>query len=203
LTGRSESSTYSQMASDEHIPAAAQDLVALGQRMVHEVIGVEPDLTPDTLPLVDQYLRQVPPELAHETRALVVSAVGCYFGEVVRRTLNGRWVLAAAEPSSWRVELSSCFLYFSPVGMAGEVLAGEDSDDYDGSFSTSDDLRDDLSAALNAAGPVPEDEYYSLCGRIDVLELVADWLTGKRMASGKPVHAYSEEDYRAVIERGR
>ncbi len=191
------------MAVDEHIPAAVDDLVRMGRRMVHEVIGVEPDLTPDTLPLVDQYLRQVPPDLAHETRDLVVCAVGCYFGEVARRALNGRWVLAGAGPESWRVELSSCFLYFSPVGMAGEVLAGADSDHYDGSFSTSDDLRDDLSAVLSAAGPVPEDEYYSLCGRIDVLELAADWLTGKRMASGKPVRAYSEEDYRTLIERGR
>jgi len=191
------------MPSEEQVPAAVEDLVRMGRRMVHEVIGVEPDLTPDTLPLVDQYLRQVPPDLSRHARNLMVCAVGCYFGEVARRALNGRWALAGEEPESWRVELSSCFLYFSPVGMAGEVLAGGDTEDYDGSFATSDEVRDDLDEALGAAGPIPEDEYYSLCGRIDVLELAADWLTGKRMAAGKPVFSYSAEDYLACIEARR
>jgi hypothetical protein len=190
------------MADNDHIPPAVEDLVRMGRRMVHEVIGVEPDLTPETLPLVDQYLREVPPDLSHETRELTVCAVGCYFGEVVRRVLHGRWAMDGGSPETWRVELSSCFLYFCPVGMTGEVLARADTDEYDGSFATSDDLRDDLSAVLRAAGPVPEDEYYSLCGRIDTLELAADWLTGKRMASGKPVRALSAEDYRLVVKRG-
>jgi hypothetical protein len=182
-------------------PEAVSDLCELARKMVQEVLGVEPDLTPETLPLLDGYLRHVPGDATEQVRALVTAALGCHFGEVVRRALHGRWSLVDADPESWRIELEPCFLYFSPVGMAGEVLLGCESDAYDGSFATLDDLRDDLHEMLAAAPPLPEEEYFSLAGRIDVLQLAADWLIGRRLASGKGARAYSAEDYRLVIGR--
>jgi len=190
------------MMLDEPIPAAIDDLVKLCRRMVKETIGVEPDLTPETLPLVDQHLRQVPVDASHEVRELVVTSVGCYFGEVARRHLNGRWALPGEDPSTWRVELETCFLYFWPVGMAGEVLSRKPSDEHDGSFATADDVREELSSMLASAPPVSEEEYYSLSGRIETLELVADWLTARRLerAAGEAVPVYGPEDYRRAID---
>jgi hypothetical protein len=183
------------MQDEDLIPAAVDDLVQLAGSMVKEAIGIEPDLTPDTLPLVDQYLRQIPRDASDEIRDRVVAAVGCYFGEVARRHLDGRWTLAGAGPSDWRVELLPCFLYFCPAGMVREVLLGTKSDNHDGSFGTLAELEDGLGQMLAAAAPVSEEEYYSLSGRIDVLQLAADWLVGQRMTSGTPPRPCSPEDY--------
>jgi hypothetical protein len=184
------------------LPREVEDLIAMARSNVARVIGVEPDLTPETLPLVDQYLREVPRDASGEVLALVVSSVGAYFGEVVRQRLGGRWTLCGSHPATWRIELSSCFLYFLPFGMVGEVMQGVESDAYDGSFSILDELRDGLAEVLNARPPVPEEEYFSLCGRIDTLELVADWLLGLALTSARIMRAYSAEDYRRIIERG-
>jgi hypothetical protein len=165
---------------------------------VTEVVGVEPDLTPETLPLVDQYLRQMPSDAPSEARQLAIAGAGCYFGEVARRLLHGRWVLPDPAPSSWRVELVSCFLYFSPVGMAGEIQSRGESEEDDGSFATAVEQREDLHQMLAAAAPFSEDEYYSLSGRIDVLQLAADWLVGRRLSSGSP-RTYSAEDYQSAL----
>ncbi len=183
---------------DEHerTPEAVDDLIELARAMVARVIGVEPDLTPETLPLLDRYLQTIPDDAAAETRDLVLAAIGCYFGEVARRALSGRWVLSGERPGAWRIELEPCFLYFHPVGMAGEVMLGRESDAHDGSFATLDELRDELFEMLAQAPPLPEGEYYSLSGRIEVLQLAADWLVGRRLSTDSAAEPYSAEDYR-------
>lgn len=188
----------------DSFPHHVADLADMALCGVKEATGVEPDFSPETLPLVDQYLRELPDEAPREVRDLVVAGAGCYFGEVVRRRLGGRWAALEADPRHWRVELEACFLHFSPVGMTGEVMAGGDTDRYDGTFSTLDALWDGLSEALAAAAPLPEDEYYSLAGRVDVLELAADWLTGVALAQadGGPVRRYTAEDYEVVLAGG-
>jgi hypothetical protein len=183
----------------ESPPEVVTDLIEMARKMVGQVIGVEPDLTPETLPLCDQYLRTLPEDATDEVRSLVVSAVGCYFGEVARRTLSGRWALCEEGPRAWRIELEPCFLYFHPVGMAGEVMLGRESELHDGSFATLDELRDELFEMLAMAPPLPEGEYYSLAGRIEVLQIAADWLVGRRLASDKPVEPYSAEDYLELL----
>lgn len=189
------------MAEDPTTPSEVEDLVQMAQSSVKEVVGVEPDLTPETLPLVDEYLRQVGPGLQLEVRDLVISAVGCYFGEVVRRKLNGRWNTKRSSPQTWRIELVNCFLHFHPVGMAGEVLTGAETEDYDGSFATLDVLRDGLAHMLSEAAPMSEEEYYSLAGRIDILQLAADWLVGRSLASGKPLVHLTAKDYSELLDQ--
>ena len=49
------------MSDQSSIPAEIWDLIQMARVSVTQVIGVEPDLTPETLPLVDQYLRQLDP----------------------------------------------------------------------------------------------------------------------------------------------
>jgi hypothetical protein len=188
---------------EQPIPVEVEDLVRMARANITKVIGVEPDLTPETLPLVDEYLRQVPTDTADEVLDLAVSAVAAYFGEVVRRRLNGRWTLRSAHPAFWRIELTSCFLYFSPFGMVGEVLNGAESDEYDGAFATLDELRDPLATMLATVPPVTEEEYYSLCGRIDILQLVADWLVGQSLADAQHQRQFTAEDYRAMLDVDR
>ena len=169
-------------------------------RNVQQVIGVEPDFTPETLPLVDQYMRQLPADSPAEVVELVLATVGCYFGEVVRRLLNGRWAITGDAHDRWRVELINCYFHFRPVGMTGEVYSRGTDERYDGVFSTRDEVWEGLSLALAGATPMPEDEYYSLAGRVDVLELAVDWLTGRELATGEPPRTYTAEDYEQALE---
>jgi hypothetical protein len=185
---------------DDPIPKEVDDLISMAQQSVAQVIGVKPDLTPETLPLVDQYLRQVDPDTREEVLDLILTAVGCYFGEVVRRKLHGRWVVKEDGPFSWRIELINCFLHFRPVGMAGEVFYRGENDLYDGSFATLDELRDSLAEILGEASPLTEDEYYSLSCRIDVLQLAADWLVGRSLVKGKKPPSYSSMDYSVRLD---
>lgn len=188
------------MDDELHLPQEVEDLVKLARLSVTKVIGVEPDLTPETLPLVDEYLRQATAGCSQEVRDLVVASVGVYFGEVVRRKLHGRWTLKGPLPEGWRVELLNCFLYLVPVGMAGEVMVGRQTDEYDGSFATQDDLNEGLEELLREAAPISEEEYFSLAGRVDILQLAADWLVGRQLASGKPQRSYSAGDYSVHLD---
>ena len=180
-------------------PAEINVLVAEVKEEVIRTTGVEPDMTPETLPLVDAYLRDVVGELGSPEREARLQAVGAYFGEVVRRQLAARWFVEG-DPFAWRVELTSCFLHFRPVSMAAETLVGCESEEYDGTFSTLEELRDDLERMLEQAPPLPEDEYFSLCGRLEVLSLVADWLVSLRLGEDKTPKEYSPADYRAVLD---
>ena len=182
------------------MPGEVEDLAMMACRNVEQLYGVEPDFTPETLPLLDQYLRELPPDSKPEVVELVLSTVGCYFGEVARRLLNGRWAMVGDSPAAWRVELISCFFHFRPVGMAGEILTSGASDAHDGSIATLDGLQDGLSRTLSEAAPLPEEEYYSLAGRVDVLELATDWLTSRQLASDEGARRYTAEDYQMVLE---
>ena len=164
----------------DKIPEQVQELIDMAISSVSKVIGVAPDLTPDTLPITDQYIRQFPAEAPAEVRTLAISAAGCYFGEVVRRSLNGHWKLAGLSPDRWRVELKNCYLHFSPVGMVGEVLVGKESPEFDGSFDLPPEHKERLKTRLSKTTQIGEDEYFSLSGRFDILQLVASWLTELR-----------------------
>jgi hypothetical protein len=194
------------MSEETAIPQEVADLVELARTSVTKVIGVEPDLTPETLPLVDEYFRQATSEASDEVRQLVTAAVGCYFGEVVRRKLHGRWTIRGADPATWRVELITCYLYLHPVGMAGEVMVGAQTDDHDGSFATLAELNDELAEMLGKAAPLSEEEYYSLSARVEILQLAADWLVGRQLNSAHDhdhdheQRRYSAADYSARLD---
>ncbi|MCC6749437.1 MAG: hypothetical protein IT371_17365 [Deltaproteobacteria bacterium] len=183
------------------VPVAVLERVHSAERRVAEALGVAPDLTTDTLPLVDGYLKSVVVQAPKESRDGLLDEVGCYFGEVMRHRLDARWWVVGDDPRRWRLELRRCFLHFSPVGMAAEALTACESLSYDGSFSTLDELHEDLDAMLKLAAPISEAEYYSLSGRADILELVADWLVGRRAAAGQESTELTPDDYRRERER--
>ena len=74
--------------SEESPPEAVRELAEACVGYVLGAVGVPLDYTPDTLPLLDHYLRTVPENAAGEVLALIAPAAGAYFGEVVRRTIG-------------------------------------------------------------------------------------------------------------------
>lgn len=165
------------MNSPTHL-AALERLIKTAVDEVEKTQGVAPDFTAETLPLVDHHLSTVVSQQSIEGRALSLAAIGCYFGEVVRRRLDGRWATPDDNPLGWRVELNSCFLYFYPLAVANEVLVGCETADFDASFGTLGKTHNAVATRLKQAPQIAEAEYYTLCARFEVAELLSDFLVG-------------------------
>jgi hypothetical protein len=161
------------------IPVEVQTFLDAAGRYVERALGVTLDGSEESLAFVDHYITHTAraETLKPEVLALVAPALGAYLGQLAISKLGGRWVVEAADPAEWRVELEAAPLRFFPVGMAAEALRGGVVDGYDASFATRDDLMAPLASALEASPPVAEDYYYSLTGRLETLEQAADILT--------------------------
>lgn len=158
-------------------PAQVSEFADQAVRYVHTALQVTLTYDSETLPVMDHYLRSVP-ETHSSTVALVVSTAGAYFGEVVRRHLGGHWNIDAEEPTDWRLCLPGG-LSFAPAGMVASVIVRHDElEDIDTGFHVPPGLQAAAEQALSRMGEISEDEYYSLCGRLDTLEHIQDVLTG-------------------------
>ena len=149
---------------DDRVGELAAQVVSYVERS----LGIALEYDSDTLPLLDHYLREVPTDNPSTAR-LVLSTAGPYFGEVVRRHLGGRWELGD-DPLAWRLVLP-IGLSFAPAGMvAAAILRTDDIDEPDTGLEVPAGIRPHLEDALERMADVPEDEYYSLCGRLDTFE---------------------------------
>ncbi len=144
---------------------------------VRRALSLPLDYTPETLPLLDHYLRQVPQDQPDTVR-LIASTAGAYFGEVCRRTLGGTWEdREDQQPIDWKLRLSGD-VTFCPGGMAALAVLQADSEGVDGDTDVPAEARERVEHALEARGQVAEDEFYSLSGRLEALMLVVDTVVG-------------------------
>ncbi|HEY0195389.1 MAG TPA: hypothetical protein VGC42_29945 [Kofleriaceae bacterium] len=154
-------------------PPRVTEYAEQARAYVQRALGVPLEYDSNTLPVLDHYLRSVPQD-QREALELVLATSGAYFGEVVRRTLGGRWELAD-KPVEWRVVLPTG-IYFSPIGVVAAAIAQADLDDFDAEIGAPARMVPHLQAALSRMGEVSVEEYYSLCGRLDTLEHVHEVL---------------------------
>jgi len=157
-------------------PGAVHELAEQAVDFVRRTTGIALDYTPETLPVLDHYLREVPSERP-ELVGLVATASGIYFGEVARRRLGGEWITDGDDPREWELE-TPLGLQFRPVGVAAETIVRMDTEE--GAFEVSEEDRDAVEEALDQE--VPEDEYYSLSGKLETFEKIHQVLTGRRAA---------------------
>lgn len=184
--------------SGEETPPRVGQLIESANRMVQNAFGMDADMSTASTSLLDQLLRGSVATKARDARRTDIDAIGCFFGEIARRHLSGRWVIDGDCPSNWRIELGPCFLHFKPVGMTGECVAACESPEYDGAFGTLTETHVELETRLSEAPPLSENEYFTLGGRLEVLSLVVDWLVAKRLTAGEK-RPYTAEDYLAVF----
>jgi hypothetical protein len=144
-------------------------------QQVKQATGITLDYTPETLPILDHYLGQVPRGRT-EILALVVETIGSYFGEVVRKALGGTW------EHDGRLELDGGIV-FSPEAMVAEAAQAGPVEDVDAEFTVPLEARGAVEDALSRAGGVDEAEYYSLSGRFETLLLVAHTVSGAKAQS--------------------
>lgn len=151
-------------------PAPVGEYADQAVEYVRRAVGMTLEYDSDTLPILDHYLRSEPVQ-KQATAVLIAVAGGAYFGEVVRRRLGGHWNAPPDDPSSWRLTLPGG-LCFSPAALALAAIFRDETGDLDASFSGPAKLLEAVEQILERMGQVSEDEYYTLCGRLDTLEHV-------------------------------
>jgi hypothetical protein len=156
------------------VPPRVAEYAAQAVEYVRRAIGLEMDYDSDTLPLLDHYLRSVP-DNQPATVELVATSAGAYFGEVVRRRLGGRWDTSSEDVTEWRMVLPTG-LHFSPAGFVAAAIVRADLDDLDTTIDAPPRMRPFVEQTLARMSDVTEDDYYSLCGRLDTLEHVHEVL---------------------------
>lgn len=183
-------------------PIEIVELAEAARQYVLTAVGTELDYTPETLPLLDHYIRQSSenvrerPELAE----LLTRSVGAYFGEVVRRALPCFWRLPSSDARSWQLCFEQVFLAFNPTAFAWDALF--ESADHDGPSSElvlDREDREALELRLGALPPVSESEYWLLSTRFEVVEMAADQARLGLSRAGLAHVEYGPADYEPTI----
>ena len=210
-------------ASESPSPSEILDLSASCVRFVKRSTGVELDGTPETLPLLDHYLRENAAAAAtrEEAREVVVLAAGAYIGELVRRAHASWWRLEDGIAEA-RIELRDVFLAFSPMqtirdafdahaaaaeknakaavdaDAAVDAEAEVDADERDpdaAAFELDDADRADVEMRLAELPHVSREEYYAPSTRLEVIDIAVDAIRTKRVAAGDPELTLEPADY--------
>jgi hypothetical protein len=186
---------------DTAVPAQVKEWAQACRVFVKEALGIELDYTPETLPLLDHYVRTKAKPASDEVRDLLTPPLGAYFGEVVRRSLDNegvRWHTPSDDYSNYRLEFEAFFLHFNPLGVALEVLMEEDAEGYGAHFQILDEARPAVEAALAESDSVSEEDYYTFTMRYETLELVVSILLGLETQHAAQPRRFSREVYRAA-----
>lgn len=151
---------------------AVMDLTVACVTSVRNASGMELDLTQDTLPILDHYA-----ELVDAPRDEIVSLMapmsGAYFGELLVRELDdGEWVTDPDDYSSWRLRFERCSLTFNPIGVALEVLLGQEVPDWGATLQTAPEDALRIEQALEVYGDVRDRDFYAFTVRFEAIEQV-------------------------------
>jgi hypothetical protein len=177
-------------------PPEVAELAAACVRFVTARYTVPPDFTPETLSLVDQWLRDARAEVKErpETVELVQSAAGAYLGEVVRRAFGATWK-TGGEHGDWRLCMATVYCAFNPIGMAREALLLDEAEGWHAHFELDPGEKEGIEARLAALPEVRDDEYYAPSTRFDVVNIVVDALRERMRSSGLGDVKFGPEDY--------
>jgi hypothetical protein len=188
--------------SESQAPEAVRELADACVRYVRRALDIELDFTPDTLPLLDHYLRSAQDVSQEEILNLVAPAAGAYFGEVVRRQLGPcRWHWVEGDFSACRLEFARCFLSFNPIGCALGTVHGGNADHYGGDPALLPEDGPLVRESLERVGGVREEDYYRLTVRFEVIEQIVSLLIDKAIAQNELSRRFGPEVYAALREQ--
>jgi hypothetical protein len=178
-------------------PPEVAELAASCVRFVLAKYGVLLDGMPDTLSIIDQYVRDARAELAVQPEGLplLTATVGAYFGEVLRGAFESNWRVHDGH-DAWRLEMDPVYLTFNPLGMAREALTLVEAEGWHAHLEMDEAEREDVERRLAALPEVDDDEYYALATRFDVVEIAVDALRAKMLATGLGGVRFTRTDYR-------
>lgn len=149
---------------------AVMDLTVACVTSVKNATGMELDLTQDTLPILDHYASLVDAP-RDEVISLLAPMSGAYFGEVlVRQLTDGLWQTDPDDYAAWRLRFERCSLAFNPVGLALEVLLGQEVPDWGAHLQMAPEDRARVAKALEVFGEVRDRDYYTFSVRFEAIE---------------------------------
>lgn len=176
-------------------------------RFVKRATGVELDYAPETLPVLDHWLRDAATAAADkdETRDVVALSAGAYFGELVRRRYACWWRLDQGTTDA-RIEMATMFLSFSPMDMARDALRfskaadGSEGRAHDGAepgsgFELDEEDQALVEARLAELPAATPEEFYAPSTRLEVLDIAVDAIRSKRLADKDPELSLEPADY--------
>jgi hypothetical protein len=177
-------------------PANVAELAAACVRFVATRYGIHLDFMPETLSVLDQWVRDARGELKErpELVELVQSSAGGYLGEVVRRAFGARWV-TEGDHAGWRLCMSTVFCAFNPIGLVREALMLGEAEGWHAHFELDPGEKELIEARLAALPEVSEDEFYAPSTRFDVVNIVVDALRERMRGSGLGDVRFGVEDY--------
>ncbi|HVU00140.1 MAG TPA: hypothetical protein VHE30_00260 [Polyangiaceae bacterium] len=179
-------------------PIAILELAESCRGFVRGALQVELDYEVETLPVLDEYVRlaRTGVEDRPETEPLVAAAVAAYFGEVVRRRIEGFWRRSPTVPDEWQLCARRAFLLMSPLGMVYEALhRGEDHSGPSAELDLAPSDRALAEARLAVFPEVSEEDYYLLSTRLEVVEVIYEALRDRMRDEGRESVVFEEEDY--------
>ena len=182
-------------------PEPILELVRACLDYVKRSLGTELDFTPETLPLLDHYLSEAREQLSAkpELVELTAHAAGAYFGEVLRRQMRGFW-RTAPSLHDFQVCSSVAFVAINPFGVAYDALYG--GTEHGGPRSNLRLAPEDhgyVAARLATVPELPEDQYYLLSTRIEVIDITVEALRARLEEEGYSEMEYTPEDYEAEL----
>jgi len=191
-----------EAADDTEAPSVVLDLADSCVRFVQRTLGIELDYTPDTLPILDHYLRGAHGVSQEEILGLVAPAAGAYFGEVVRRQLGpSRWHWESDDFSECRLEFERCFLSFNPIGIALEAVVQSETEGYGSNLALLKEEEPLVREALERTGDVSPDDYFRLAVRFEVIEQVVVLLVERAIQQNELARRFGPEVYAALRDR--
>jgi len=183
-------------------PAEVAELAQACERFVERAVGVRPDYTLETLPLVDHWLSTARGQLAADVLRVLVQAGGAYFGEVVRRRHPCWWALGGGIPDEWEIQFENTFLSLRPCDVIQEALRPRDPDEAPeeavGEISLLEIDEDDRPAVVARLAELPEvseEEYRSLATLVEVIDICVEAARARRIAAEEPEPTLEPEDY--------
>jgi hypothetical protein len=165
-------------------------------RFIASKYKVALDGTPDTLSLVDQYIREA--RAAYQERPesidLVAPAVGAYLGEVMRQEFGAEWFADGAH-DSWRLYFHHVYLSFNPLGMAREAITMKEEEGFNAHLVLDPAEREAIDERLSVMPDIDEEEYYLPTTRFDAVTVVVETLRARAEAAGTGDVTFTRDDY--------
>jgi hypothetical protein len=177
-------------------PDRVAELCAACMRFVASKYKVSLDGTPETLSLIDQYVRDAREAVRErpESLELVAPAIGAYLGEVMRQMFRAEW-WAEGDYDGWRLYFTNVYLAFNPIGMAREAITMTDAEGWNAHLTLDPADREEIEARLAAMPDVDEEEYYLPTTRLDVVIGVVETLRARAEAAGLGDVSFTKDDY--------
>lgn len=179
-------------------PAVILELASACREYVERALGVALDDTPETLPVLDHYLRISQGSIAEKPDLfeLIVRTSGAYFGELVCHHLDGFWWQCSDDMGRWLVCARPVFLAINPFAVAREALRERvEAEGPSAQLRVAPDCRAAVEARLSRLPAVAEHDYYLLSTRLEALEIAAEASRAVRLQNEPQPQSFGCDDY--------